>query len=172
MHGTSTINPGSTTLTTPVSSPWSWQELRSSIRSDLVLPIFQKKNKHWAKCIFLPSHRHIIHVFSPPCVRVFVVLRLSVLLRDAPGHQGHGGRVHKLRGHSHELPGLSHHPQTTHKGQWRSVQSGCAQLSKLCIALWHQCIYIFAHLALPLLKLTYPIFHTNNKSKTHDRIGV
>lgn len=38
------------------------------------------------------------------------VLRLPVLLRDAAGHKGHGGRVHQLRGHCHELPCVPHHP--------------------------------------------------------------
>lgn len=34
------------------------------------------------------------------------------------------------------------------------------------------CIYIFAHLASPLLILTHPILHTNSKSKTQNRIGA
>lgn len=68
---------------------------------------------------------HIIHV---PLLWVFAVLRLSVLLCDAPGHQGHGGRVHKLWGHRHELPGIPHHPQTSHQGQWWSARSARARL--------------------------------------------
>ena len=48
---------------------------------------------------------------SPPAV-----LRLPVLVRDAHGHQGHGGRVHQLRGHRHELLGVPHHPQAAHQG--------------------------------------------------------
>ena len=35
-----------------------------------------------------------------------------------------------------------------------------------------RCIYIFAHLDLPLLKVTYPILHTNAKSKAQDRIAA
>lgn len=171
MHGTSTISPGSTTPTTPVSSPWSWQEQLSSTRSALVV-LQTPYNIQPNVSFFFFDPITILLTCSPG--RVFVVLCLSILLRDAPGHQGHGGRVYKLRGHRHELPGLSHHPQTSHQGQWQSMQSGCAQLSidMLCISLRPQCIYIFAHLAFLLLKLTCPIFHTNDKSKTQDRIGA
>lgn len=37
-RGTSTISPGSTTPTTRVSCPWSWQEPLSSTRSELAFP--------------------------------------------------------------------------------------------------------------------------------------
>lgn len=45
------------------------------------------------------------------------VLRLPVLLRDAAGHPRHGGRVHQLRGHRHELPRLPPHEKASHKGR-------------------------------------------------------
>lgn len=52
----------------------------------------------------------------------------------------------------------------------RAVLSSAS--TKLCTSPRPLCIYIFVHLASPLLKLTRPIFHTNDKSKTQDRIGV
>lgn len=82
-----------------------------------------------------PFQNHVLQSSSPsdplhPCVCVLVVLRLPVLVRDAPGHPRHGGRVHKLWGHRHELPGFSHYPQTTHQGQRRSAQADRVQLRK------------------------------------------
>lgn len=133
MRGTSTISPGSTTPTTPVSSPWSWQELLSSIRSDSE---HSYKQRNYGPVEFKAA----ILLTDFPCVFfVLVVLRLPVLLRDAPGHQGHGGRIHKLRGHCHELSGVSHNPQTTHQGQKRSMQcphpSGSCYYSRIYFAL-------------------------------------
>lgn len=110
----------------------------------------------WSLSCLLAACSHI-----SLCLCVVVVLRLSVLLRDATGREGHGGRVHKLWGYRYELPGFSHHPQTTHQGQRRSMQLSI-----------RPGVLNFAHFALPLLKLTCPIFYTNRKSKTQYWIGV
>lgn len=80
----------------------------------------------------------------PLCVLfVLVVLRLPVLLRDAASHQGHGGRVHKLRGHRHELSGVSHNPQTTYQGQKRS--NAASSHFKFVSPPQAECIFIFLY---------------------------